>query len=224
MIGRNYDTILEQLSIGQVFITEDEKKNINQYVDQVLSQPQLNIYDVPHLNKIIKICNIIYNNVPNVLSPLDDNKYDRLIGMYIQQGIKYPIGAPPIPLITNITPIESSIMDTSNSGLKQVLSFVEKKDDMLFFDDLSRNRYPVAGDYIIDKGDQNIIFKKERASNHKYNLCGTLSKCKYTLCYEAEEEKTIDLPGIIIFERDYLQKYIRQGYLFLFLLNMMVYL
>ena len=202
----NYDYLIERLEKGNPNISNEEKKDINDFVDMIISKSTIGVYDIPIVSKIILICNIIYNNAPNILSPLDDDKYDKLIVLCRRQNIQYPIGAPPIQFNTvNQEPLD---MDTSNSP-KVVMEIVPNRDKMFYFNELTKNQYPVYGDFIVDET-VDTQFKKQRSINHSYDMCGTLDKCKFVLNDDAKRVGAF-LDPVNIFERDFLGKHIQMG-------------
>lgn len=196
------DNIIENLSNG-ILLSEDETAYIRNiakmYVDKGYIDDELTIY------KIINICNLIYNNLSNVMSPLDDDTYDRLIVLCNRQHLAYPIGAKPI---SRVIDQQHDTLDTETStysGPKQIIDIIPK-DKMLFFNDLTKNQYPIYEDYIRDTSYTTESYKRIRAVNHNYNLTGTLNKCKFVL-----SKDTDDNPSVSVFERDFLAKHVNQG-------------
>ena len=202
----NCDLIVDRLMHGIPEITEEEVGSIKQMVDRILENPSsIQDYDIPIITKIVKICNIIYNNAPNILSPLSDEKYDRLIVLCKKFNIPYPIGAPPIQFNTSDTNLDLEVAQ----GPKQVLTFVPDHEKMYYFDTLSKNQIPMKEDFLIDSDTSSTEFKKQRTISHSYDMCGTLDKCKFVLNQDAQQ--VIDDPSVRILERDFIGKHIQMG-------------
>lgn len=199
-----YDSIMTRLMNGMP-ITEEEIRIIRNYADYIIYNQYIPPYDVYNVRKIISICNIIYNNIPNMLSPLDDEQYDRLIVLCRRQGIQYEVGAKFAEGILDFdgTPVQ-------DYSMKDVLTIVPNKDDMIYFDPLTKNKPPIKEDYIIEPFDSYKEYKKIRSVPHSYNLCGTLDKCKFVLNADASAVGLANDMSISIFERDFLAKHIRQ--------------
>lgn len=199
-----YNSIITRLMNG-ISITEEETKIIRNYADYIIYNQYISLYDVENVRQIISICNIIYNNIPNMMSPLDDDQYDRLIVLCRRQGISYEIGAKFTEHV-----LDSDNPPISNYNMKEVMSIVPNKDDMMYFNELTHNKPPIKEDYIIEPMNSYKEFKKVRSVAHSYDLCGTLDKCKFVLNADASAKGLLNDMSISIFERDFLAKHIRQ--------------
>ena len=205
----NYKNIIQRLLRGNPNITDEETEAINNQVNAWLHYHQINTYDAPVVWDILLICNIIYNNASNRLSPLDDSKYDALIVLCMRNNIPVPIGAPPVQFKDNP---QANLLDSqgdSYDGPKEVLQIIDK-DNMYYFNELTKNQYPIKEDFIVDET-VTKEYRKQRTAQHQYNLCGTLDKCKYVLCAEAQKHEALSDDSIMIFERDFLSKHIAMG-------------
>lgn len=205
-----YDFILSRLMKGDSKITPDERAMIEKTAQKWISNHAIPGSDANVVCKILQICNIIYNNASNVLSPLSDDTYDKLIVLCRNANIAYPIGAPPIRFKDNQ---KSDLLDFGGTydGPTEVMAFVDK-DHMYYFNELARNQFPVEGDYIRD---ETVVqeYKKQRKTGHTYNLCGTLEKCKFVLNTEAQKAGQLADDSVMIFERDFFGKHIAMGLL-----------
>ena len=200
-----YDQIIQRLLNGNAVITPEETAYINQQVDRWLMYP-IQVYDKPIIYKVIQICNIVYNNIPNMMSPLSDDKYDRLIVICNKNHIDYPIGAPPLQhQLYNSRLLESEI-PIQNKEVLQLLDI----NNMYYFHELSKNKYPIAEEFIRDET-VTQEYKRQRSIGHQYNMCGTLDKCKYVLNIDAQRQGVFHDESIAIFERDFLGRHISLG-------------
>lgn len=200
----DYKQMISNLMSGIIPFTDKDKKEMSDYVMRILKQGYIGVYDKEPICDIIRICNIIYNNAPNELSPLDDDLYDRLIVLCKRDSIDYPIGAPPVQFKTN----SNLEIDNSYSGPKTVIDFVPGYQNMYYFKDLTRNQYPVYGDFVRSEYTDGKELIRQRTSPHNYDMCGTLDKCKFVL---NKDSPNINDPTISIFERDFLGKHITRG-------------
>lgn len=208
MISNNISKIYNNLTNGIYDISDNDKKYMNDIVDYCLSNDTIGDY-LDDIITIIKISNIIYNNMHDVVFPLDDDKYDRIIVFCKRHNIQYPVGAIPVNNIKYIS--DKDKLDIEDHKPKQVVSIVPNKNDMIYFNTLSTNVIPIdREDYIVNH-DNTLVNKKTRNVSHNYDMCGTLDKCKYTLNNEAREAGVFDDPNVSIFERDFIGKHIQKG-------------
>lgn len=188
-------------------ITDSEKTYMNDTVVRILNQGYINTFDKKDIEFIVRICNLLYNNAPNVLPPLDDSLYDRLLVLCRKQGVDYPVGAPPIQFI-NIENCDK--LESHDDTIKDVVSVVDR-DKMLFYNDLISNSTPIMREDYEITHDNTLIEKKTRNVSHNYDMCGTLDKCNFVLNEDAREQGLFNDPSIGVFERDFLGKHIQQG-------------
>lgn len=204
-INNIYDRLL---STHNCIISNDEKEYIVHTVERILNQGYINTCDINDITAIVKICNLIYNNAPNVPTPLDDQLYDRLLVLCRKQGVSYPVGAPPIQFI-NIENADK--LETHDDGLRDVVSVVQNRDKMIYYDDLIKNSTPrMIEDYTINH-DDTLVDKRSRNVSHNYDMCGTLDKCNFVLNQDCKDQGLFNDPSIGVFERDFLGKHIQQG-------------
>ena len=204
----NINTIYERLlNTANCIISNNEKQYMIDTVNRILNQGYINTCDLNDVQAIIKISNLIYNNAPNVLLPLDDSLYDRLLVLCRKQGVSYPVGAPSIKFINLDT---ADKLETHDEQPIDVVSVVENRDKMIYYDKfISNSTDRVPEDYIIHH-DETLVDKKSRNVSHDYNMCGTLEKCKFVLNQDAKDQGMYDDPSVLIFERDFLGKHIQE--------------
>ena len=204
----NLDITYQRLLKGNPTISQSEKQYMNTIVGIILKKGSIDQCELKDVNTIIKISNVLYNNAPNIILPLEDSDYDRLLVLCRRQGIAYPVGAPPVKF-QNLESFHR--LEAHDDGPKEVVTFVKNKDDMIFFKPLTSNQtYPEYGDYSVNT-DAPLIGRKTRSVSHNYDMCGTLEKCKYTLNKDAQAEGVFNDPSVQIFERDFLGKHIQMG-------------
>jgi len=204
--------ILGSLNNGSLdMITPANSSKISEMASNFISKPDKDIIkaDLEEMLDILKISNILYNNTNRALLPLEDGVYDLLVVKYdtITKG-KAPVGARPIHFNEQL---QDSIATTDHE-LTEVVRRVARKDNMLFFDAITKNSTPIASDFYIGK-DESLISKHVSNTAHNYpELVGTLDKCKFTLISEALRAG-IDLEKdkVWIFERDFLHYHQTMG-------------
>jgi hypothetical protein len=125
-------------------------------------------------------------------------------------GIQTPIGAPNV-IFNNFEQSTGFTEEEPKQELKQVVSFVDNRQSMQYFDIFATNPTPLESDFTIHP-DSQMIEKGARNRSHEHDLCGTLDKCKYTLDNEARADGRYDDNSVMIFERDFLAKHIQQGF------------
>lgn len=200
-------------------MTSENIQRINSITVGILQDTVDNTYED---ELILKISNILYNNTDRELLPLEDGLYDLLLEKYrLRTGGKLIIGAPPI----NFNKTEPN---TSNSDKEQQITtpinpiqILENRDEMIFYDSLSRNKeidlkYPISP---IEFNNEQIkenpyITKRLTNTSHDYpELVGTLNKSKFVLISQAREKGVENDPNVRILERDFFGEHIKNGIL-----------
>lgn len=203
----NCESIVQRLLAGNPNIYDDEARAMNEFVNQVLVKGYIDCYDVPVVFQIIKICNIIYNNAANKQSPLSDDAYDRLIVICKNQGLQYPVGAPPVQFHIVDSRDQRDYLEDYDRP-KEVMCFVDTT--LPYFKQLTYNQPRIAADFYRDTtltGE----FRKQRNTNYQSDLCGTLDKCKFVLSRDAQAVGAFEDPTVSIFERDFLYRHVSMG-------------
>ena len=165
--------------------------------------------DLQQLDGIMKISNIIYNNL-DAMPPIEDGIYDQLMVAYKDLlPNNYQVGAIPCGIEYTGTPDTDSDPD----GLRIPIQVVDTN-DWLFEKELTAippfnlSYYPHG----IDRSQYEKNVKSSRVIPHNYpKLVGTLDKCKFTLISEAAALGLDTDPTIRIFERDFLGKHTNAG-------------
>ncbi len=164
-------------------------------------------YDIDVIDRIVKICNIIYNNTDSD-TPLEDGVYDLLMVRYKKlKPMDYTIGGIPLNIALEVA--------KNGTNLPEPMIIWDSPDmiEGLFYDNL-RTEPPV--DRRLHERQFKCSPSTEGPSNkiipHNYpKLVGTLDKCKFTISKEAVDAGCYDDPDVTIFERDFLGKHLRQG-------------
>ena len=208
-MNTNYDAILQRLLRGNPLIYDSEREDIQAYINYILTKSLIDPYDTPTVIKVIKICNIIYNNAPNIMSPLNDDQYDRLLVLCKRQNIEYPVGAIPVQFRDTVSN-DLDLGPATTEGPISVVDIIPNHDQMIYYKNIVKSQIPIKEDFIIDST-MTQEFKKQRTITHTYDLCGTLSKCKYILDVDAQNDGVYNDPSVSIFERDFLARHISMG-------------
>jgi hypothetical protein len=182
---------------------------INVITTNLLALEKVNPIELNFMAIIIEISNILYNNTDRSILPLEDGVYDLLVAKYNKlTGGMAPVGAPPVEFKQET---ESSLLEKKGSNEDkpiQIARRIEKKDEMLFFDALSRNSMPIPSDFEYNE-DNTLIEKRVSNVAHNYpELVGTLDKCKFVLNKQAAEHGVLQGEGsdnVLVFERDFLE-------------------
>lgn len=192
-------------------LTQKEVEDINNVVDYCINNADIPPNKQKDIFYILKICNAIYNNAPNILSPVSDEKYDKLIVLCNKLNLEYPIGSEKIDFKME-NDLELSKGHTKYIGGKlEIVQQIPDVKNYTFFSQLAKNTTPPRKEDFIINHDNILVEKRERNVVSDYGLCGTLDKCKYVTVKDAMEN-TEDNSGVIsIFQRDFLDKHINKN-------------
>lgn len=193
------DKLYLAIQKGEYQTVLNNKNFIQQAVFEIITSDK--IFEPVLLFKIIDILNKIYNET-TYDSLIDDDDYDILVNIYYKQTGQFPIGS-----TTRI-----HIYDSKD----HILSQPEETDLYIQFPDTSDMIYR---DYIIPP-DERILGKHKHIQPYDEklnkstsseqlapNMVGSLSKCKYVLVKDLDE----DSKNEDVFERDFIQKHIKDG-------------
>ena len=164
---------------------------------------------------LILICNSIYNNAINTPPVISDELYDSLVALCHRLGIKIPIGAPPIqfnPTISKENTIADDKIVRDENGLIEIVKVVPQIENKVFFKQIATNMTPPIPEDFKVFADPTLVKKKQRTVGHKWDLCGTLDKCKFVLVSDAMAHGAAYDPSVVIFERDFLSRHCQEGY------------
>lgn len=193
-------------------LSDDDRSKIQDYCKYVLDVDPKSVNDENtqiRLINIIKIANIYYNNDFNGLLLIDDNIYDRIVVLLRQTSIPIPIGAPRIELKESIPNSNNTLLESKQGSLKQVVRFSNAGE---YFNTLTSNATrPLYDDYVINPDDNDCSYRKLRNTGHKYDLCGTLDKCKFVTNLDAKSAGVFEDTSVMVFERDFLNPHIKKG-------------
>lgn len=193
-------------------LTDDIIKLINDEALRILSNKDSHSQkDIDIMNMIILISNILYNNSDKDLLPLEDGVYDLLYEEYKKYNPDYLVGAPPVQFKNS----DEHLLNNENKTIIPGIIYYETEEnkDFLFKDELytwkpiTRNDFITSG-IIYDTKARNTV----RDTSHDYpELVGTLDKCKFVLCSEAEQRGIINDSNVKVFERDFFAKHLQNG-------------
>ena len=193
-------------------LSDDDRSKIQDYCKYVLNVDPKSVNDENvqiRLINIIKIANIYYNNDFNGLLLIDDDIYDRIVVLLRQTSIPIPIGAPRIELKESIPNSNNTLLESKQGSLKQVVRFSNAGE---YFNTLTSNATrPLYDDYVINPDDNDCSYRKLRNTGHRYDLCGTLDKCKFVTDLDAKSAGVFDDTSVMVFERDFLNPHIKKG-------------
>lgn len=197
--------ILSRITSGGE-ITNIDRQNITNLSNTLLQGQNRNLY-----YQIINLCNLVYNNLPNIEPLIPDALYDRLIVYAKNNNIEVPVGAPPIQL-QNILETDSNIEESriirDKNGLFEVVKVVPDIQNRQFFQQMSSNVTLPRREDFIRVHDKTLVERKQRTVAHTYDMCGTLDKCKYVLNFDAQSSGVLQDNTISVFERDFLYKFV----------------
>ena len=193
-------------------LSDDDRSKIQDYCKYVLDVDPKSVNDENvqiRLINIIKIANIYYNNDFNGLLLIDDDIYDRIVVLLRQTSIPIPIGAPRIELKEPIPMANNTLLESKQGSLKQVVRFTNAGE---YFNTLTSNATrPLYDDYVINPDDNDCSYRKLRNTGHRYDLCGTLDKCKFVTNLDAKSAGVFEDTSVMVFERDFLNPHIKKG-------------
>ena len=193
-------------------LSDDDRSKIQDYCKYVLDVDPKSVNDENvqiRLINIIKIANIYYNNDFNGLLLIDDDIYDRIVVLLRQTSIPIPIGAPRIELKESIPNSNNTLLESKQGSLKQVVRFTNAGG---YFNTLTSNATrPLYDDYVINPDDNDCSYRKLRNTGHRYDLCGTLDKCKFVTNLDAKSAGVFEDTSVMVFERDFLNPHIKKG-------------
>lgn len=195
-------------------LSENDRVKIENYCKYLLEKDQESLFKDSgtqlSLISIIKLANIYYNNDFNGKILIEDEIYDRLINILRQAGVPIPIGAPRVEVKEAVlTTTNHTLLECKKGELREVVCLSKKGE---YFNELTSNATkPVYEDYVINKDNDNVNYRKLRNTAHAYDLCGTLDKCKFVLDADAKSANAYETTGVLVFERDFLWNHIRKG-------------
>lgn len=193
-------------------LSDDDRSKIQDYCKYVLDVDPKSVNDENtqiRLINIIKIANIYYNNDFNGLLLIDDDIYDRIVVLLRQTSIPIPIGAPRIELKESIPNSNNTLLESKQGSLRQVVRFSNVGE---YFNTLTSNATKsLYDDYVINPDDNDCSYRKLRNTGHRYDLCGTLDKCKFVTNLDAKSAGVFDDTSVMVFERDFLNPHIKKG-------------
>lgn len=207
-----FSEAIDRLLKGDANLVRDNvfRTNINTQVSRLLSQTSYTEEDYRIMDQLLHIGNIIYNNtdLDDNNQPIDNDAYDILLERYRMFNPNVQVGAEPVHF--------PSINNNPNT-YEQAVSFIDwikdipNEEEFVYKDDIFNNRIPLPAKPFIEYGGQ-VTGKKYRVVSHgNPELVGTLDKCKYVLCSQAEEKGVLDDPSVKVLERDFFGVHFKKG-------------
>lgn len=201
----NLINIYKRILSGNCIISKEEKEFINNIASAFINNQQVSITDII---VIIEISNALYNNAFNIQLPLDDEIYDSIIVLCKKMDIKYPVGAPTIKFYN----LPNNNLEKHKTESKEVVMVIDNINNYIYHNNIGLNRNPYNHlDFNINNDLDHIKFDKSITANSKYNMCGTLDKCKYVLNTDAKTGGELNSQSVNIFERDFILPHIHDN-------------
>lgn len=212
------ENILQQLILGNGSVINDKLyKDINDISLIIYNNKDKLKYDdygLVCLEKIIMICNILYNRTSIQVLPIEDGFYDHLNEIYKEYFPNFQVGSAVIDL-------ENIVIEEVNGGKPKaeeaiiINKPIERNEvRQLIYDDLMKP-YPVSMRDFVQPAidfDQSLISKRKHNTEHNHpELVGTLDKCKFVLTKDIDDESVLNDPTVKILERDFFGKHIKDG-------------
>ena len=191
-----------------------ENRNlINEIAIELLGKPKSSFVaeDVEVMDDIIAISNIMYNNYPNNVLPLEDGVYDLLLELYKNFNPNYMVGAVPVIFKDKDIMVDEDAVAQITSPI--LYMDMEKTSDFIFKD----NIMPYYWHGTLDVYQQNTDIYNDtnhRSLNTKHGypeLVGTLDKVKYVLNCQARDRGVFNDDNVKVFERDFLANHLNMG-------------
>ena len=188
-------------------IESDNKLFINNITMDLLNKSKWRKDDVEKAELIIKISNSLYNNTDLDILPLDDGVYDLLLENTRKYDPGIESGAMPGDY-GNTSNFHNNNQTEETNPLYHISDEdYEKLHNMMFGSILSMNKsfthneiFPIS---LLD--DNDYISKRKHDTKHEHpELVGTLDKCKYVLCKDAEDRGVLSDSNVKIVERDWI--------------------
>ncbi len=163
---------------------------------------------------VLIISNILYNNTSSNILPLEDGIYDLVVTKYNNYtNGKSPVGAKPIAF----DPVQDTLVtvkgvENNNSKIK-IISRVDDADNMLYFDNFTRNSVP-RKEFYDHTAPENFTTMDVSAKDVEHafpELVGTLDKCKFVLNSQARARGITNDNTVWTFENNFMHNITSQG-------------
>lgn len=204
--------IYNELKNGNIRVLDmSNKVLLNEEAMRLLNLKELNSDDLQSLDLLIRISNAVYHNVNNdSLVPIDDGVYDLLMVLISRYTKNYQVGSDDIIFTDTYQDI------TEEKQEKKLICPIKKipsKEDQFYYEDILKNRDITKKDLLVSPAARlKNIEKRVVNTPHIYpDLVGTLDKCKFVLNSQAKELGVFDDANVRVFERDFIQKHIKEG-------------
>lgn len=189
-------------------IESNNKKFINDITMELLNKSKWRKDDVEKAETIIKISNCLYNNTDLDILPLDDGVYDLLLENTRNYNPGIQSGAMPENFDNTNNVFSNSNGTEDVNPLYHISDEDYEKLQNMMFDSIINMNKTFTHDEIFPTSllnDNDYISKRKQDTRHEHpELVGTLDKCKYVLCKDAEERGVLNDSNVKIVERDWI--------------------
>ena len=204
--------ILDRLRNGDMSVVYECGPILNNFISSVLdkecSQDEIEIMD-----KVLRICNILYNRTDLELLPVEDGVYDLLLEKYKTYNPNFQVGSEAVNF--------NNIIENNEEK--------EHVDALVFYSDeeMERIRDGFFYNQLYLEPNMNIkdlneapfhftesISRRTHNTQHEHpELVGTLDKCKFVLMEEAIKKGVANDSNVKVLERDFFADHISKGIL-----------
>ena len=207
------DKILNTLREGDISIINDCAPILNKFINDTINK-NCSEKDIEYIDKVLRICNILYNRTDIDLLPVEDGVYDLLLEKYKTYNPDFQVGSE----IVNFK--DYKITNSEEKQSVKALKFydteeLDKIKDGFFYKELystpnlNPNDFKKAPLYC-----NGTISKRTHNTQHEHpDLVGTLDKCKFVLMEEAINKGVADDNNVKVLERDFFANHISKGIL-----------
>lgn len=221
-IGSLLNTLLNDLKQGNPNSCYEKRKELNElammFLDPTVVVGKKETEQGNILYQLLEICNILYNNTTSDLLPIEDGIYDLLREKYNRSNPDFQVGADMTPIMN--VDSKNAMKNKSDEIVEGLIFFPdlpEAKENGLFLDDiLGPTLKPMIDPSELESQtmittEQHITKRRHDTQHEHPELIGTLDKCKFVLCTDAEEIGVLNDPNVNVLERDFFAEHIRKG-------------
>ena len=210
-MNETINNILDKLRQGDMSIVYECGPILNEFISSVLNK-DCDDNEIITMDKVLRICNILYNRTDLELLPVEDGVYDLLLEKYKTYNPNFQVGSETVDfnIIENNTEkehVEALVFHTDKE--------MEKIKDGFFY-----NQLYLEPKMNIKDLNQAPFYFTENISRRTHNtqhehpeLVGTLDKCKFVLMEEAINKGVANDNNVKVLERDFFADHISKGIL-----------
>ena len=206
------DDILNRLRSGDISVSYECGPILNEFISSVLNK-ECSKGEIECMDKVIRICNILYNRTDIEILPVEDGVYDLLLEKYKTYNPNFQVGSEVIDFNKSITNNEEKesvdairfYSDEEINKIKDGFFYKELyKEPAMSIKDLHKAPF-----YFTD----NISRRTHNTQHEHPDLVGTLDKCKFVLMEDAINKGVADDNNVKVLERDFFANHISKGIL-----------